>query len=149
MISPPIIKPRFSRNLFVSSLPLIFLICISVPIPAIVKGISSTCFLFHMQLVYTYFYYKSITFFKFYVNQIKFSNQMLRENETHYSKKKRDTRFSHMSLFLRYGSSNRILFFFHTQSEQNTFNTHEIFHIKRFSALSAIAVRPVQLICLP
>ena len=31
----------------------------------------------------------------------------------------------------------------------NTFNTHEIFHIKRFSALSAIAVRPVQLICLP
>ena len=24
----------------------------------------------------------------------------------------------------------------------NTFNTHEIFHIKRFSALSAIAVRP-------
>ena len=31
----------------------------------------------------------------------------------------------------------------------NTFNTHEIFHIKRFSALSAIAVRPVQLTCLP
>ena len=73
---------------------------------------------------------------------------MLRENETHYSKKKRDTRFSHMSLFLRvqFIKQNLILF---PLPKANTFNTHEIFHIKRFSALSAIAVRPVQLICLP